>query len=270
MKCAFCGFESETDFAFCPSCGKEVRLESLDVAKNSNPAASLLLSVINDKLFFVLCVLLTVGSGFALISGNVNVISILATVFAWIVYTSAKNSNIADAKNLRCLSGTVYANYIITNISAVIFFVCAVIILLLSAVVSSNSAQFISELSDLLKDEFPSFLGEYSEMLLSVFSIILGILFIVVAAVVLIFNIFGLRNIHKFVKSAYICAETGVMNFEKCKTASTWLTVYGVLGYISALSALEGSLLGFISSVSLATVQIIAGMLIKKYFKEFI
>ena len=51
MKCVYCGFESETNFIFCPNCGKEV---PVDVYGDENPAASHILSVLKDKLFFVL------------------------------------------------------------------------------------------------------------------------------------------------------------------------------------------------------------------------
>ena len=260
MKCNYCGFESENNFIFCPNCGKEAPVE---VYGDENPAANIVLNALKDKLFFIICILLTVASAGTLLLGNINVLSILATIFIWLVY-NASTKNIADAKNLRCVSGTFYAYYVIVNVTAIIVAVCSFITLLFSGIIFS-SALLAGNLANELGNELADLLGPLS-FLLAASPILIFIVFLAVAAILVLLSIFGLRNIHKFLKSLYESVQSGIIAFTKCKTAETWLMVFGVLGAISSLSELSSSVLAFCSSAALAAVQIIASLLIKKYF----
>lgn len=254
MKCNYCGFESENNFIFCPNCGKEAPVE---VYGDENPAANHILSVLKDKLFFALCILLTVGSCCSLLAGNINVISILATIFIWFVY-NASIKNIADSKNLRYLSGTTYAYYVVMSVSAIIVAVCMAIALLFSGFLLSSS--FILE-------EISEIFGAFS-FLVAASPTLIFITGIAIAALMFLLSVFGLRNIHAFVKTVYQSVESGVIAYEKCKSAETWLMIFGILSAISSLSSL-GSPLLFCSSASFAAVEIIASLLIKKHFSSF-
>lgn len=257
MKCVYCGFESETNFIFCPNCGKEV---PVDVYGDENPAASHILSVLKDKLFFVLCILLTVGSAASVLAGGMNLLAVLATIFIWLVYNSG-TKNIVDAKNLRSLSGTTYAYYIIMNVTAVIVGICALITALCIPVLSAS--ELFSELVEELSDVF----GNYV-FILSASSILIVIVLLVVAGLILVLNLLGLKNIHKFIKSVYQSVETKIISYEKCKSAETWLMVFGIIGAVSSLSSL-GDLPTFVSSASIAASEIIASLLIKKHFNYY-
>ena len=166
MKCNNCGYESESEFKFCPTCGVNCEAE----AQNDEPefvsqpqndevqpqpefvsetqyqqpqfqnggfqpepdyvsvnlAKAKILPALKDKLYLVICILMTVSTGLSIIAGSLPIIEILLTVFSWLVYSAAKK-DVADTKNLRCISGAVYANYVIMNVAAVILIVCGLL-----------------------------------------------------------------------------------------------------------------------------------------------
>ena len=121
MKCNNCSFESEQDFAFCPNCSAPAG-EPVSVSEPIvNPVGERVMAALKDKMFLAICVLLTVASAISTFSGGgIPAIIILHTVFLWIAYSKVQK-NIVDTKQLRNLSGTVYAQYVVLNVLSIIF-----------------------------------------------------------------------------------------------------------------------------------------------------
>lgn len=269
MKCSKCGYENNESFIFCPDCGSEVALPVAETEDTVyvNPVKQHLLPVLNSKLFLTLCILFTTSSACSVFSGNFNVIAILFTIFSWLVYSAAAK-NTVDTKNLRCISGTVYAEYIINNVVSIILVVSVAILTVLFFVFIPNSEQFDALYND-MQQELSEILGA-TTVLTSVAAIALLAVFIVVAVSSLLVSLLGIRRIHRFVKSVYTSADKGQFDYKHCRGARVWLMVIGIFTILSSLTELSNiaSLL-FYSQASLGTAFIISSVLIKKYFSEF-
>ena len=258
MKCTNCGFEQEQQFECCPNCSQPIE----PVAKEHvvNPAAEKILNVFKDKLSLVLCILMTVASALPVIEGSFPVINILVTIFLWLTY-SKSTKGIADEKKLRCVSGTVYANYVITNVVSVILMVCGVVIALSLGLFASSEAIMNSVNIDL--GPFASFINEIPMAFYSIAGWIVGLVFVIGGAVSLVLNLLGMRKIHAFAKSVYQGIIDCKDEFEAPASVKNWLIFYGVM---SGLSALASNFSSFISKGCIAACQIIAVVLINKYF----
>ncbi len=258
MKCTSCGFDSEQEFAHCPCCGAAA---GETVAIVSNPAAEKFLPVLKSSMFLAICILMTCSCAFSLAVGGLSVVNILLTVFTWITYSQARKG-IASAKHLRCVSGTVYANYVLANVGAIILIVCGVIlaVLMLSTnVVEIIVWEFIQEFPEIYNSDFAR-----------VFSVFIGwtvaAVFIVASAISLVFNILGMRKIHRFAKSVYQSINSGSIDLVNPRAAKNWLIVYSVFNGIAALFSVGSSIPAAISSACITAAGIIAVVLINQYF----
>ncbi|MBE6749930.1 MAG: zinc ribbon domain-containing protein [Ruminococcaceae bacterium] len=262
MKCNNCGFEAGEVFEFCPNCGVPVQKAE---AVSLNPAADLVLASLKDKLFLVICILMSVGTVLSLISGNLPVIEILITIFLWLTYAKSLK-NIADENHLRCVSGSVYANYVVVNVVAIIIIVCGAIFAALLGTFS-NTSEIINSLAVEYGEIIPE-LQNLPETILGVLGVIIGFVLIIIGVACLLFNILGMRKIHRFAKSVYQSIITQTPEFEYVRAARNWLIFFGVCGAISALSSLTTEIIAALTSLCSASSMIIAVILINKYFIE--
>lgn len=260
MKCVNCGFESQENFAVCPNCSSVAAQEAQIV----NPAENVILAALKDKFFLVICILMSITTVLSFAGGGIPVLNILFTVFLWLTYAQA-NKNIADPKHIRGLSGTVYANYVITYVACGIIFVCGLLVALLFGVLAGNA-----EIYGALMDELGSFdtaTQTIINMILSFSGWIVFVILALVAVAGVLFNIFALGKIHRFTKSVYKSLEQCTLNIEKAAAAKKWLLVFGIFGAISAASALmSANIIGAASSGCTAVAEILCYVLIGKYF----
>ncbi len=273
MKCNRCGYERTENFIYCPLCGTDntqpftAGSEASVLPVSLNPAADHVLPVLNSKLFLTICILLTVSCGLAIFDGSFDVITILLTIFSWLTFSQAKKG-FADSSNIRRISGTVYALYIIEYVLAGIIAVCGLLISVVFGFASANADIF----NELIY-EFETEMGEYSqitELLFSASAVMFLVVFAIVALIVFLINFFGLRSIHKFIQSLYRSIDAGRIFFVKCRSAWTWLMVFGILSAISALSsASSASSLALYSEGAMAAALIVASVLVRKHFSEF-
>lgn len=263
MKCSNCGYESQEDFIYCTNCGTAV---SGAPAVSLNPVADRVLAALKDKLFLVICILMSAATVLPIISGGgLPIINILITIFLWLTYAQS-TKNYANPDHIRGISGTVYASYIINNVLAVILVVCGFIVALTFGIVAD-----VAELIDIIKLELNNAGVDLATFGLGeeIFSIIgwaLGFVFVLAGAVMLVFNILGMRKIHRFVKSVYVGILTQNGAFEKPRAARNWLIFFAVCSCISTVSALGGNIMTLIANGSLAAAEILAIIIINKYF----
>ena len=83
MKCSNCGYESQEDFIYCTNCGTAVADAP---AVSLNPVADKVLAVLKDRLFLVICILMSVSCVAALMCESIPIINILLTIFLWLTY----------------------------------------------------------------------------------------------------------------------------------------------------------------------------------------
>ena len=262
MKCSQCGYETAQNNAFCPQCGMHLpRQEASPGALSAQ-----ILPALQDKLFLIVCILLSVNCIMSLSAGSVPLIDILITVFLWLTYTQAKKG-IADASHLRCVSGAVYAQYVITYIVAVLVLVVGVIFFIAFNAISGSTAGLWNEvLGDLAQEEV---FAAIMAILPSVSGAVIIVVCALVTVVVMVFNIFTMRYLHRFAKSVYRSIQQGTNAVEYVKAAKTVLFILGGLAAVSGLSSLfDGYFTSFVSNAASAGASIIAGLLVRKYLES--
>lgn len=252
MKCPNCGFESELTYPVCPQCQAQIQ---------PNPAAGKILGALKDSLFLVICILMSATCVLSMAADNLPLINILITVFLWLTYAQSRK-NIADAKHLRCVSGAVYANYVITYVGAGFVAVAGVICAVAFGLFLGDPA-FMEALTAELGDVD---LAPIVEMLAFVPSGLIMAIFLIVAAGMVVLNIFSLRYIHRFAKSVYQSIEAGALKLDYPNVTKIWLFIFGGFAALSCLSSLsDGSLMLALSSGAESGACILAGILIGRY-----
>lgn len=265
MKCKNCGFEQEKDFEYCVNCGAEA-IDNIPVPVEPvslNPAADIVLPALRDKLFLALCILMTILCGLSLAMWSIPVINILFTIFLWLAYADAQRG-IANEKHLQCVSGTVYAQYIIVNVASIIFIVCGVLFGALFSLVSDNT-DVIMEFN-LLFEELGLNPIDITPDVINVFGWIFGGIFVFLGVIMLLFNILMTRKIHRFAKSVY----QGIMfqnpEFEKPETVRNWFIFIAVCGGINLINSITAAEpISILSSICSMAITIIVTILINKH-----
>lgn len=257
MKCNKCGFESEQDFVFCSACGEEQKKEP-----EINVAAQKIFPALKDNLFLAICILLTVSAGCILLGGNgIPVIEGLLAIFMWIVREKAQKG-IVDVENMRHISGTVYANYVVTNVVCIIGLVSTILGGVCLLTVGAIAFEEIRENLSKIPSEFvPIVSMNFNFALLWIIIIVLA----VICSVMLIMNVIGYRKIHVLAKSTYMSVQNNDLRFlENVGSAKTWLWVFGIMSCVGALGS-AGDFLAFAGAGCLAVSTILAAVLVGKY-----
>ena len=266
MKCPHCEYERNEAFAFCPMCGKPSTKEADTATLCPTPH---ILSFIKDNLFLTICILLTVSVGLSLLGGNINVLFILITIFAWLTYAGGRK-NIVEHKNIRVISGSIYAIYVINNVAAIITAVCGVLYTLALSIPTIMGGLNPEELigKNLINENYGmmSLIPVTLVALISALAVVLGFILIAFAIMILVFNIGGCKKIHQLIKSIYVSAEIGEENIAGANRVSPWLIAFAVISILSAISAISnGNVFEFLSEGCFAAVYIIFNTLIRKH-----
>lgn len=270
MKCPHCEYERNEAFAFCPMCGKSSTREVEPVAICPTPR---ILSFIKDDLFLTICILLTVSVGLSLLWGDINVLFILITIFAWLTYAGGRK-NIVEHKNIRVISGSVYAIYVINNVAAIITAVCGVfytLTLSIPAILDGINIEDFAIQNNISFKEYGalSLIPFTIFALISALAMVIGFVLIILSIVILILNVAGLKKTHRLIKSIYQSAEVGEENIIGANRVGGWLIVFAVIEILTAITfIINGNIFGFISEGCLAAVYIIFNILIRKHLCE--
>lgn len=255
MKCPNCGFENELGSSTCPQCQAEIQ---------PNPAAQKILGALKDALFLVICILMSASCLLSLSADNVPLIEILLTVFLWLTYAQGCKGN-ADAKHLRCISGAVYANYVIT-------YVAAGLVLVLGLIFAAAFGMFLKDPAFLETLKLELNIGNYTDIspLPATFpSGLIIFLSVLAAGIIVVINIFSLRYIHRFAQSVYRSIEAGVLALKHAAAAKVLMFIYAGFSAVSCLTNLTTNQTQlFLSDAADAATCIIAGLLIHKYFSD--
>ena len=253
MKCTNCGFESELNYPVCPQCQAQA---------NPNPAAQKVLDALKDPLFLIICILMSISCLLSLSAGSVPLIEILITVFLWLVYAQSRKE-IADAKHLRCVSGAVYANYVITYVTAGLVVILGVLFTVAFGIIAGDPSFLETLLSGVASVDYAT----VAQVLAFIPAGLILFVFILIAAIIIVINIFSLRYIHRFAKSVYQSIETGVLELKHTAATKVWLFIIGGFSAVSCLSA-DGQLSSLVSNAASAAICIISGLLIHKYLSD--
>ena len=281
MKCYNCGYESPDDFSFCSECGaaqstanqsgaaSEVTYTSPYNAGTSNNTPQVpgvrVLTALKDSLFLILCIVYSAGTLFSLINGDFSVIGILMTIFLWLTYANAQKG-VASRENLRCISGTVFASYVINYVIAgSVAFVGLVVMIF-----GTGGSGFLADIIRFVfKEAGFGFHDGFMSRFIAGAAMIFGAVLIIGAAIVAVINYFSTRSIHLFVQSVYRNDGGVQIGISNANTARIWLMVLGILEAVGAVSALFGKdAMQFIASGAGAAAKIIGSIMIEKYYNE--
>lgn len=259
MKCTNCGFELEEQSKFCTNCGTQVEaIEPTYISTNADK----ILSALKDNMFLAICILYSIGTAISLFGDSLPVINILITIFLWLTYAKSLK-NIADASHLRCISGCVYANYVIFNVVSIIFMVIGVLFFIFG--LFSSSADFINSFVS-NPNAFSFSIGGIEKPFTAASGWLVGIGFVFVGAILLVFNLLCTRKIHRFAKSVYMSVSDPCTELKNPKEVTNCFTFLAVCSGIAALSSLLQSVFAAISTGLSTALFIIIIILINKYF----
>ncbi len=258
MKCLNCGLVYDNELTSCPNCGTVAPVAE---PINFNPIGDRVSAALKDNLFLALCISVSASAFFSFLGGGLPVITILLTIFLWITYAKiVKNED--PSESLRCISGTVYAQYIIDKVSAIISIVSGVLLIfagngILNELEKSSSNAELEKLFE----EYPA-LAEITPTLLLK---LIGPCFIILGVLTYLINFFGMKKIHRFIKSAYQGMNFKVPFLVKPKATRNWLIVFAVMYGLSTLGSMPYIIaLGANGGIFVAI--IIAIILMNKYF----
>ena len=258
MKCYQCGYESEQDFTYCPNCG----FAAPTPANSSHSAADMILPALKDPLFLVLCILMSASCILSLMAGWLPLLNILFTIFLWLTYSQAKK-DIADDRHLRCISGTVFAQYVLNYVYAGIAVLLGVLFSALFSTLAGDPE---------LMDSILSYIGEFDAETIGVLSTAASlsggfIMFVCIfaALIIILLNVFSLRCIHGFAKSVYQSIQNGSVNLQYVGAAKVWMIILTVCAGIGILRSLDNITVLASAIVTFGT-SLIPVILINKYF----
>lgn len=259
MRCTKCGYENNGNARFCQGCGSAL-------AYHPAPLTERMLCLFNDSLFLALCILCTVSASLSLLSADVPLIRILMCIFLWLLFSQGKK-RITDVNYMRCVSGAIFASYVINWILFCLIALCGMLLAILFFVAGTAG------LGNRLYWEILPYIGNYAGIFSSFTSLYLwGIsaVLIITAIIGIALNILGRRSIHRFAQSLYKSMEHGQMSLASCSAARTWLLVFGIIHAVLAiLDSANGSTSSFMAGGCLSAAFIIGYVLVGKYFKDF-
>ncbi|MBQ6885551.1 MAG: zinc ribbon domain-containing protein [Clostridia bacterium] len=271
MKCKNCGFENEYNAEFCTNCGESMKCNDMCEVEpvSLSPAADKALPAIKDKLFLVLCVLMTISCVLSL-SGGMPLLNILFTIFLWLTYADAQKG-FANEKHLQSISGTVYASYVITNVVSIMLIVCGVLVGLGMGMLAGTE-EFATGFNEALSlydfGEYSFSYDDIPQAIVEFAGIMIAVVFVIGAVIMLVINILGYKKIHTLAKSVY----TGIMfqnpEFKEVRSAKNWLIFFGVCAAIGAVASIASQPVVALASGCEAAAAIIASVLIDKYLTE--
>lgn len=224
--------------------------------------ADKVLPALKDTLFLVICILMSASCILSLSLGNLPLLNILITVFLWLTYAESCK-NIADAKHLRCVSGTIFAQYVLTYVGAGL---CALLGILFAVAFTflTQNPELLSRMLDLFVDlDDAAYTVLYSIASVSGFLVLIISLF--AAGFIVLVNVFTTRYFHRFVQSVYKSIEANIPELKHTNAARICLYILGGLSALNALTSL-GSPLVFLSHAADCAVAFFAAYLIQKYF----
>ena len=256
MFCQRCGHQNDPNANFCIGCGIPL----------SASAPNRVMELVRDKLCGLFCTLFALGAAFTLIGGSgLPVFNVLLAIFFFIVLNNAKKG-LADVWAMRCVSGTVYGMYVFFNVIVGIVAVCSVIIGFYPFIFKDAMPAVSQDLYTEFADLFAEANIVYTESMASVVLWIVAALGLLVAGILLVYNVFVVRNIHLFAKSVYKNLHDGQTPIVHAKLTKIWMWVAGICCCISTLSAFSVSFYAVASMGCNAAAFLIIAVLVDRYF----
>ncbi|MBQ8914901.1 MAG: zinc ribbon domain-containing protein, partial [Clostridia bacterium] len=264
MNCPKCNANVPEGSAFCQNCGERVAADNGAAAPESvfTPAAESPVAAFARKfsspLFLAIAIIVSAGAGASLLSGNLDILSVLMAVGLWIVYSASRSENTGLlTSGMRVINVGIKIAYIIVNVACGIIMVCGFIVFAIFASLGGNLADagldydavvgILTESGIKLTGDAPAVFEKLYEMFAEQSLFYLGavffVLFLVCGGVVLAYNIIFLGAFSKHLTRIVKALKAG----EPCelcqKGVHVKLLVFGILDAIPMALPLVGALL---------------------------
>lgn len=248
MKCTNCEFEPHDEL--------QHENASDEITENK------VLKAIQDKLFLIITILMTASCLLSFMNGGLPLINVLITIFLWLTYSQSLKG-IADENHLRCVSGAVYANYIIANVAAIILVVCGAVTAFLFELLA-DSLDLVEAINEEIGGMYSAF-AEFSVELFEGIGLVVGLTIAFVGVIVFIISVLGLKKIHRFAQSVYLSLSEPSREIYNPHSTKNWLIFFGICSALSAASVLSSNLCGALSEGCLAAATFVSVVLIDRY-----
>lgn len=258
MKCSNCGCENVENAKFCQRCGSVLESDRGSLTER-------MLRLLKDNLFMALCILQSISTGVPLIGGDISVISILITIFLWLVFAQGKKDIVAS-DHVRCISGTIFASYVVAWVMSGILAFCSLLFVIFALTMDK------AKLWNLFHSQIEPYMNRYFDgitLTTSFYLLLIALVVVIIAVICACLNVFGTRRIHRFVQSLYKNLECGQMGIVKRGAAQTWMMVFGILHAASAIFLPGGNAVSFLGNGCSSAVFILGSILVGKYFGDF-
>lgn len=234
------------------------------VVENDNLVLQLFKRAFSHPLFFAITILMTISAGAGLVSGGINVFCIIYTISFWLLYYSAKNDNVMSIMGMKLFNGTLKAKNIVLWVVIGILAVCGVLCMFVFPILSGPVSEIINNFVDL--GDSVHFMPGYTDVTGNfsvIFGIIIGFVFLVLAVIFALVNIFYLNKALAFTKSLYNSGNSGVFGFANAKYVAIWILVMGIISAVS-IDSRNLNLLSVASQLTNAAAYIIGYFWINK------
>ena len=172
-------------------------------------------------------------------------------------------SNAIEPKHVKRISGSTFALMIIRFVGCALVVVIGILFNYLMGYFGSEgfASLFLRKKAEI--DRYVAVV----KPILSGISAILMIILIVCAVIAFVIAFLGIGAIHKFVKSTYTSAETGVLDIKAAKTTRGWLIAFAVFFGIDAFSC-SFYLPTLVQYGCMCAAMILLSKLVKQYYGD--
>lgn len=251
MFCKFCGCEIADDAQFCTNCGKSLQwTEAYTDTAAVSPMEEEFISKFSSKNFGIATILLTVATALSFVAGilandiSIPIFNIFAIIAFWQLKNKAENQSplASFASSFKILRIINVIQRVLLWIVVGAFGVSGVLMVAVGASFDETfAASFIEGFNegavDLELGGFENIFGSVTDNIFIII-IIMGAVFVILAAVIAIFAATMYGTFVKCAKQYEDTANSGVNVITKQNSARVWLIVMAVFSILSAVGSL--------------------------------
>jgi len=194
--------------------------------------------------FLVISILVTASAAASIMNGIPDVIAILFSVAAWLIYASCCESG--PCRGFRLGSGTAKALFIVNWVAVGLLTVLAAAVMFLPTGIYDSILPYgrLYIHSGLFGDDAAA-MNWLVHVLGSSAYIWIGLVLLIMAAAILVINLFYGRFLMYFARSLRFSAEEDVWDVERAEAVSKWMFVLGIIASCGVLSVFSDGMGAF-------------------------
>jgi len=261
MICEKCQNQVDEQDKYCRYCGN--LLLHIDV-DGQNVALTALRSICASKLFFAICVLMSVKVASDLSSFTLPVVPTLTTIFLWMLYSNAKK-NVLKLEDFSKINNVISLDRVLVWVN--VGFVTVLEVALFTF--GKECIQYILSLNfpgiDSLGSYIPTFFFKNVDLIL----IVCETLGFIILIAMIVYNLMFVNKLKSFVESILLSINSGSLNdIFDAKKVKNWLYVIATLQACGALRGVESGWIIALGATAKCAASIITAIIIKETLIE--